>query len=87
MSYHPYNGEKYINGDYIDYASQAITGDTITMTVDLRPFKKTVSFAKNRISLGRAFGGLNFWGDQIYIMISIGVVGHRIKIPRYEVQE
>jgi len=61
LGYNTYGGGKWINGDEIDYASPAKAGDKITMTVDLRPFKKTVSFAKNGLDLGEAFGGLNFW--------------------------
>jgi len=56
------------------------------MTIDLRPFKNTVSFQKDGRDMGRAFGGLNFWGDDIYIMVSLARVGTRIKIIKYTVE-
>ena len=87
MSYHPLNGEKYKSGDAIDYASTAIAGDNITMIVDLRAYRNTLSFEKNGLAMGTAFGGLNVWGANIYIMFTIGSVGHRISITDYQVIE
>ena len=55
--------------DYVTYGSPAYAGDTIEMTIDLRPFKNKVSFSKNGVSYGPAFSGLNYWGD-VYIMFS-----------------
>ena len=56
------------------------------MTIDLRPFENTVSFAKNGLPMGIAFSGIDVWGD-VYIMFSVGVVNERIQIGSYEVQE
>jgi hypothetical protein len=75
------------DGDLIDYASPTVSGDKITMTVDLRTYKNKVSFARNGYDLGVAFSGLNYWGDDIYIMFSIWQINHRIKIIKYEVEE
>ena len=86
VGYYTHNGEKYKNGDNIDYSSGTNAGDTITMTIDLRPFENTVSFAKNGLPMGIAFSGIDVWGD-VYIMFSVGVVNERIQIGSYEVQE
>ena len=88
VGYYTGNGKKYKNNDGIDYSYGAIAGDTITMTIDLRPFENTVSFAKNGLPMGIAFSGIDVWGD-VYIMFSLGYgyVGQRIQIGSYEVQE
>jgi hypothetical protein len=39
-----------------------MVGDTITMTIDLRPYEGTVSYSKNGLPMGIAFSGLNYWG-------------------------
>jgi hypothetical protein len=62
VSYATGNGEKHKNGDNIDYASSAVVGDTITMTIDLRAYEGTVSYSKNGLPMGIAFSGLNYWG-------------------------
>ena len=61
--FHTVDGNKYNNGllPPIPYAAPTKEGDNITMTIDLRPMQKTVSYAKNGVSLGVATGGLNFW--------------------------
>ena len=72
---------------WVPYASPAVAGDTIEMTIDLRPQTGgQVSFAKNGLDMGVAFSGLSYWGD-IYIMFSIGDVNHRIKVVSYTVQQ
>jgi len=87
LGFHTISGFKYNNGLLpTAYSSATAAGDKITMTIDLRPFKKTVSFAKNGLSLGIALGGLNFWGDDIYIMVGIFMPGHRIKVIDYQVE-
>ena len=88
VSYHSSNGEKYKLADPIDYASIAGAGDNITMIVDMRAYRNTLSFEKNGLSIGTAFGGLNVWGADIYIMLfSIGTLGHRVSITDYQVIE
>ena len=87
VSYATWIGKKYSNGDDVDYGPAAVAGDKISMTIDLRPFKKTVSFAKNGVSMGVAFGGLHFFGDEIYIMAAIKRVGHRFRITEYVVEQ
>ena len=87
MSYHPLNGEKYKSGDAIDYASTSMAGDNITMIVDLRAYRNTLSFEKNGLSMGTAFGGLNVWGADIYIMFSLHYVNCRVSITDYQVIE
>jgi len=84
VSYHVRWGDKYKGGDSVDYASPALVGDKITMTIDLRLYKNRVSFAKNGNNMGVAYSGLNFWGSEIYPMFSILKVGHRIKVLNYE---
>ena len=78
-------GTKLINGDSDDYATPANAGDTVSMTIDLRPFKNTVAFAKNGIDMGIASMGLNYWGRDIYIMVNLWAKGGRIKVTNYEV--
>ena len=85
VGYRVPSGTKVINGDDIAYASPAIAGDTISMTIDLRPFKNTVSFAKSGRDMGIAFMGLNYWGRDIYIMVDMWGRGGRIKVTNYEV--
>ena len=84
--YHLHSGRKCQGGDYNVYATPAATGDTVTMIVDLRPFKGRLSFEKNGRDLDTAYLGLNYWGD-IYLMFSIWDVGHMIKVIKYEVTE
>lgn len=48
------------------------------MTIDLRPYKGDVSYAKNGLPLGIAFGGLDEWEDDIYIIISFFKKSHRL---------
>jgi hypothetical protein len=55
------------------------------MTVDLRPYKNEVSFARNNLPLGIAFSGLNDWKD-LYIMVTIFWKDARVKIIDYFVQ-
>ena len=86
IAYHLYSGQKCQGGDYNVYATPAATGDTVTMIVDLRPFKGRLSFEKNGRDLDTAYLGLNYWGD-IYLMFSIWQIGHRIKVIKYEVTE
>ena len=86
VSYHVYTGEKFKDCDNIDYSSRGATGDTIVMTIDMRPFKSRLSFSKNGNDMGTAFLGLSYWGD-IYIMFSLWEIGHRIKVVKYEVVE
>ena len=69
------------------YASRAYERDNITMTIDLRPYKNWVSYAKNGLDMGIAFAGLNDWGTEIYIMFGIFVQNHRLKILEYSVVE
>ena len=85
VSYYTSNGYKHKNGDAIDYSSPAMAGDTITMTIDLRPFRNTVSYAKNGLPMGIAFSGINVWGD-VYIMFSLAHINERIQIVSYEVE-
>jgi len=40
------------------------------MTIDMRPYQGTVSFAKNGLPMGIAFAGLHELGD-VYIYITI----------------
>ena len=87
VSYHTINGEKYKSGDAIDYASTSMAGDNITMIVDLRAYRNTLSFEKNGLSMGTAFGGLNVWGADIYIMFSLHYVNCRVSITDYQVIE
>ena len=88
LSYGVNNGLKWKNGFGLDYASAAIAGDKITMTIDTRPFQYTLSFAKNGLDMGIAFSGLNLLGeDQIYIIIWMNKVKDRIKIVDYKVVE
>ena len=86
VSYHNHNGMKYKFGDGDSYGSTAGPGDNITMIVDLRAYKNTVSFEKNGLSMGIAYGGLNVWGADIYIMFSI-YYGYRVSITDYQVIE
>ena len=69
------------------YSSPAIAGDKIKMTIDMRPMKYTLSFAKNNLDLGIAYGGLNLYRSDIYIYFGINQVGHRIKVIDYKVIE
>ena len=85
VSYYSANGTKFKNADSIPYASPARAGDTITMTIDLRPFRNTVSYAKNGLPMGIAFSGINVWGD-VYIMFSLAHINERIQIVSYEVE-
>ena len=87
VSYHLRYGSKFRQGSWwVPYASPAVAGDTIEMTIDLRPQTGgQVSFAKNGLDMGVAFSGLSYWGD-IYIMFSILSVNHRIKVVSYTVQ-
>jgi len=71
----------------VDYTTPLIQGDTVTMTIDLRPYNNTVSFARNDLDLGVAFAGLNMWKGDIYIMFGIHAVDHRMRIVNYEVLE
>ena len=87
VSYFTINGNKCKQYDQVTYASRAFEGDNITMVIDLRPFKKRVSYTKNGLPLGIAFGGLGDWGDNVYIMFGIHYVNHRLKIVEYEVEE
>jgi hypothetical protein len=57
------------------------------MTIDLRPYKNTVSFAKNGLPMGIAYSGLNNWKTDIYIMFSIHNVNSRVRITDYSVEE
>ena len=57
------------------------------MSIDLRPYKNEVSYAKNGVSMGIAFSGLNDWGEDIYIMFTLFDVGDRLKITGYTVVE
>lgn len=57
------------------------------MIVDLRPYKYTVEYLRNGKSLGVAFSGLNVWGGDIYVMVSIHAVGHRLRVTHYSVSE
>ena len=86
INYYTANGVKHVNGDDVDYASKAMPGDTVTMIIDDREYKKTVAFEKNGRDMGIAFGGLNDW-DDIYIMFGVHYIGDRIKIIKYEVIE
>ena len=87
LNYNTLVGRKW-NGISLDYASTAIAGDKITMTIDTRPFQYTMSFAKNGLDMGIAFSGLNLLGeDQIYIIIWMYKVMDRIKIVDYKVVE
>jgi hypothetical protein len=86
VGYSPWQGLKLRNNDYIPYGPPSTAGDTITMTIDLRPFKNTVSFAKNGLPMGIAFAGLNNWDTDIYILFSIFNVNDRIRITGYSVE-
>jgi len=66
------------------YGSPAFEGDNITMTIDMRPYQGTVSFAKNDVPMGIAFAGLHELGD-VYIYITLHTPGNRIKITDYQV--
>ena len=57
------------------------------MIIDLRPYKKHVSYARNGFPMGIAYGGLADWGENVYIIFGIHYVNHRLKIIEYEVQE
>jgi len=74
-------------GDAVDYTSSSAVGDKITMTIDLRTYKNTVSYARNGLDLGVAFAGLNIWKGDIYIMFGIHDVNSRSRIINYEVIE
>eukprot|EP00178_Gracilaria_changii_P001998 TRINITY_DN12917_c0_g1_i1.p1 TRINITY_DN12917_c0_g1~~TRINITY_DN12917_c0_g1_i1.p1 ORF type:complete len:107 (+),score=2.83 TRINITY_DN12917_c0_g1_i1:141-461(+) len=58
VSYYASNGLKQKNSITAAYGTAAVAGDTITMTIDLRPFENTVSFARNNLDMGIAFSGL-----------------------------
>jgi hypothetical protein len=55
------DGQKYVRQDEggSGYSTPCSEGDKVTMTVDLRPYKNELSFAKNGLPLGIAFSGLN----------------------------
>jgi hypothetical protein len=87
LSLEVHSGEKYnYEASRIDYSSPAVQGDIITMTIDMRPYKNSLSFAKNGLPMGIAFSGLNSLGD-VYIMFSLHWIGNRLKITDYEVEE
>ncbi len=86
MAYYTDNGEKYINGDNIDYGTRAVDGDNVTMIINTNPYENWVAYEVNGNSQGIAFQGLNDW-DDIYIMFGIYYAGHRITITDYEVVE
>ena len=72
IGFHTINGAKYMHGvGASSYSSATTTGDNITMIIDLRPFKKTVSFAKNGVPLGIIIGGINLWKPEVYIFAGI----------------
>ena len=85
--YSTVHGMKYRDKTWADYASRSYAGDNITMTIDLRPFVGEVSYARNGLDMGVAFSGLNDWGTDVYIMFSLHVLGHRLDIVDYSVQE
>jgi hypothetical protein len=66
------------------YGTPAFEGDNITMTIDMRAYQGSVSFAKNGLPMGIAYAGLHEWGD-IYIYITLYYPNNRIKIIDYQV--
>jgi hypothetical protein len=66
------------------YGSPAFEGDNITMTIDMRPYRGSVSFAKNDLPMGIAYAGLHEWED-VYIMMTLYHPNNRIKIVDYQV--
>ena len=85
VSYWTQTGGKCKNIRISPYGSRAYEGDNITMTIDLRPFKGWVSYAKNGLDMGIAFSGLEDWGTDVYIMFGIFNQNHRLKILEYSV--
>ena len=58
------------------------------MMVDLRSEEYSLSYAKNGLDMGVAFGGLNYLGEEeVYMIIWLNKVGHRIRIVDYEVKQ
>ena len=80
------SGTKVVFGEVMQYGSPASVGDVITMTVDLRPYENTLSFAKNGLDMGIAFQGLNLWGDEIYVYFAMLYKGHKLRVIGYEVE-
>lgn len=78
-------GYKYSNQEVADYTNPFVEGDNITMTIDLRPFKCDLSYARNGLPLGIAFGGLEDWRTNLYIMVTLFGLNDRIKITGYRV--
>ena len=57
------------------------------MMVDLRSEEYSLSYAKNGLDMSVAFGGLNYLGEkEVYMIIWLNKVGHRIRIIDYEVK-
>ena len=81
------SGTKYTNQNHIPYTAPFYEGDNVTMTIDLRPYKNCVSYAKNGLDLGIAFQGLGEWGTDIYIMLFLYGKNTRLKIIDYRVLE
>lgn len=81
------NGNKGKPASSTGYSSAAVQGDNITLTVDLRPFENTVSFAKNGLPMGIAASGINRWNEDIYIVFAMYKIGQQIKIVDYYVPE
>lgn len=85
VAFSPFTGKKVFYGGFVDYSTPCVNGDTITMTVDLRPYQNTVEYAKNGLSMGVAFAGLNMWAGEIYLMFSIHAMTHRLRVTNYSV--
>jgi len=66
------NGMKCLYDDANSYGSTAIAGDKISMTIDMRSFEWTLSYAKNGLDMGIAHNGFNYWGTDIYFFFGIG---------------
>jgi len=63
---------KWLFDDANSYGSTAIAGDKISMTIDMRSFEWTLSYAKNGLDMGIAHSGFNYWGTDIYFFFGIG---------------
>jgi hypothetical protein len=85
VAYYTPTGNKCKGSDQAAYSSRAYEGDNITLTVDTRPYKYEVSYAKNGLPMGISYSGLDEWGDDIYIIFAIHYVEERITLSDYTV--
>ena len=79
-------GEKEQFDNSVDYAPAFAEGDNVTMIINMHEDEEYVSYKKNGNSLGIAYSGLGDWEDEVYIIVSMHYVHHKIKLTNYKVE-